>query len=173
MKKTICLSLFYLICSASVYSATSTGNLSVIANVVSNCHVNTTASSPTPTTALLDFGTISSLSSNVDAQTSGSAGSGISVLCSNGTSWAITVGAGNNVTGTQRRMIGGSHSEYLPYDLYSDSGRSSSININGNLATGTGNGTQQFITLYGRIPAGTTLPAADSYSDMVTLTTTY
>ena len=160
--------------SMNAMADTATGSLLIKATVVKSCYVNT-SSTGTVTSAVIDFGNITSLASNVDANTSGSGGAQIGVLCSNGTTWTLTAGAGNNVSSTQRRMITGSGStaDYLPYNLFSDSTRATAIAVGGQVATGTGTGSQVNFDVYGRIPAGTALPTAGSYTDTVALTITY
>lgn len=154
-----------------VQAATATGSLTVQATLVASCTVNT-SSTGTTTNAVLNFGSISSFAGNVDASTSSTGGSKVGVLCSNGTAWTVAMNSGLNVSGTQRRMSGGS-SEYVPYTLYSDSTRTTAIGINTTALSGTGTGALQSYDIYGRIPAGTTLASAGVYTDTVTLTLTY
>ncbi len=79
-----------------------------------------------------------------------------------------------NAQTTQRRMIGGATSnEYIPYNLYSDTGRATAIGIATTAYSGTGSGAVQTVNVYGRIPAGSALPSAGSYVDTVTITVTY
>ena len=155
----------------SLAATTATGTLLVKVVVTSSCVVNTNATG-TVTQALLDFGTTSSFASNVDGSTSTNSGQKIGVLCNNGTAWSLAFDGGSNVSSTQRRMAGGT-SEYVPYNLYSDSTRATAIGISTAALTGTGTGSQQTYNVYGRIPAGTTLPSASTYSDTVTMTITY
>ncbi len=154
-----------------VEAATATGTLTVKANVAASCTVNTNATGTT-TDAVLDFGTVSSFTANTDVNTSSSGGSQVGILCNNGTDWTLAMDAGDNVSGTQRRMEGGS-TEYIPYDLYSDSGYTTAIDVNTTALSGTGTGTEQTYDIYGRIPAGSTLPSVGSYLDTVTMTVTY
>lgn len=155
----------------AVQAATATGTLTVKATIAASCTVNI-SSTGTTTDAVLDFGTVSSFAANVDASTSTSGGSKIGVLCNNGTAWSLAMNSGNNFTGTQRQMAGGS-AEYIPYDLYSDSGYTTAIGIDSTVLSGTGTGTAQTYDIYGRIPAGSTLPSVGNYSDIVTMTVTY
>ncbi|MFI7969473.1 spore coat protein U domain-containing protein, partial [Acinetobacter baumannii] len=75
------------------------------------------------TNAVLDFGTLSSLAGNVDADTTTTGGTSIKVLCNNTVPWTLSFDGGQNVLSTQRRMIGGATSnEYIPYNLFSDTG---------------------------------------------------
>lgn len=154
-------------------AATATGTLTVRATVTNSCVLNTSATGTT-TNAVLDFGTLSSIASNVDADTTTTGGTPITVLCNNTVPWALSFDGGQNVLSTQRRMIGGATTtEYIPYNLFSDTGRSTAIGIATTAYSGTGAGNVQTVNVYGRIPAGTTLPSAGSYVDTVTVTVTY
>lgn len=152
-------------------AATTTGTLTVKATVAKGCSVNTDASG-TVANAVLDFGTITSLTANVDGDTTTSSGTSIKVLCNNGTAYTVAFGAGNNVLSGVRRMAGGS-SEFIPYNLYLASTRAAALAVDGTTASITGNGTPQTLDVYGRIPAGSVLPTAGNYTDTVTLTVTY
>lgn len=147
----------------SAMAATDTATLDVSATVTSNCDVSTTA---------LAFGNVD-VTSGSDTDGTG----GISVTCTSGTAWTATadVGAGIDATLISRKMTDGTN--LLNYSLYTDDtydtvwgdgagGTTGTI-------TGTGDGSAQDTTIYGRVPLGqTTLPAGD-YSDTVTVTVTY
>lgn len=148
-----------------------TGTLTVKATVAKGCSVNTDASG-TVANAVLDFGTITSLTANVDGDTTTTSGTSIKVLCNNGTDYTVAFGAGNNGLGGVRRMAGGS-SEFIPYNLYLASTRTAALAVDVPIASITGNGTPQTLDVYGRIPAGSVLPTAGNYTDAVTLTVTY
>ena len=152
-------------------AATVTGSLTVSATLAASCAVNTSTTGTT-TTAVLNFGTVTSMAANIDASTSSTGGSKVTVLCSNGTGWTLAMNGGSNVSGTQRRMLGG-NTEYVPYNLYSDSARTVAIGINTTALSGTGTGALQSYDIYGRIPAGSTLATPGAYTDTVTLTLTY
>ncbi|MEQ1120601.1 spore coat protein U domain-containing protein, partial [Acinetobacter seifertii] len=85
-------------------AATATGTLTVKATVTNSCVLNTSATGTT-TNAVLDFGTLSSLTSNVDADTTTTGGTAIKVLCNNTVPWTLSFDGGQNVLSTQRRMI--------------------------------------------------------------------
>lgn len=152
-------------------AATTTGTLTVKATVAKGCSVNTDASG-TVANAMLDFGTITSLTANVDGDTTTTSGTSIKVLCNKGTDYTVAFGAGNNAVGGVRRMAGGS-SEFIPYNLYLMSNRATALAVDGTTPSITGNGTPQTLNVYGRIPAGSVLPTAGNYTDAVTLTVTY
>ncbi|EML1065888.1 spore coat protein U domain-containing protein [Acinetobacter nosocomialis] len=154
-------------------AATATGTLTVKATVTNSCVLNTSATGTT-TNAVLDFGTLSSLATNEDADTTTTGGTSIKVLCNNTVPWTLSFDGGKNAQTTQRRMIGGATSnEYIPYNLFSDTGRATAIGIATTAYSGTGSGVVQTVNVYGRIPAGSALPSAGSYVDTVTITVTY
>lgn len=153
-------------------AGTATGSLTVKASVQAACYVNTDNSGVT-SNGVINFGMLSSLSSNQDASTSTSGGAQVGVLCSRTTGWSLAANGGQHAISAQRYMIGGSGADTLKYDLYSDSSRATAIAINGIVATGTGTGSRQAFDIYGRIPSGTALPPAGDYLDTVQLTVTF
>lgn len=156
--------------SSNAMADTATGTLTVKATVQKSCAVNTPASG-NASNAVIDFGTITSLSNNVDGSTEVNSGAKLTVLCTNTTPWNVAFNTGTNPDGNQRRMAGGT-TEFIPYNLYSDATRTTAINA-GNAYSGTGNGQVQAYNIYGRIPAGTTLPSPGAYIDTVVMTVTY
>lgn len=138
--------------------AADTAELAVSAEVSEVCNV---------TTSPVAFGTVDVTSgSNVDAT------GGISVTCTSGTAWAAAADAGNGsgATVTARKMTSGS--DLLNYALYTDSGRTTNFG-GANTITGTGTGSAQASTVYGRVPSGQTTVPVGSYADSVTISLTY
>lgn len=130
----------------------------ITANVQPACTVTATD---------LDFGPITGfLTANYDGSST------IGVTCVNGTSYSIGLDNGLNYSGSQRRMSG--PGGYIGYGLYRDSSRSqpwgSTPGPDAN--TGTGNGSTQNLTVYGRVPPQAT-PSAGDYQDTVTVYMTY
>ncbi|HET9393309.1 MAG TPA: spore coat U domain-containing protein [Candidatus Rubrimentiphilum sp.] len=150
----------------TVDAGSSTGTLTVTASVAQKCIL----SSPT-----LAFGSydpvVTNNSANLDATTT------ITVTCTKGAT-GITLGFGNSAnapTGCaapQRCLVGAVHSNYLNYQLYSDSGHSSvwttaiSESVTGGITTPTS------VTIYGRVPP-TQDVNVDTYSDTVVATVNY
>jgi spore coat protein U-like protein len=148
--------------AAPAMAATASSTLSVTATVTANCTVSTSA---------VAFGNVNTISgSAVDATGS------ISVTCTNGTAWSAAAGAGGGTGATvaARKMLSGSN--LLNYALYSDSGRTT-LWGDGTLTTaaitGTGSGSAQSSTIYGRVASGQTSAPAGSYADTVAVTVTY
>lgn len=136
-------------------AATTTATMAVTATVVASCSISAAA---------LAFGNYTSAA--VDAVAT------ISVTCSTGTTYDIELDAGtaSGATTATRAMQNGSNT--LSYNIYSNSGRSTVWGLTTDKVSGTGTGSAQSLSAYGRIPAGQSV-AAGSYSDTITATITY
>ncbi len=148
-----------------VMAATSTGTFQVSATVVSACTVSG---------SLLNFG--ASLDP-LAAATPVDSTSSLSVHCTNTTPYTVSLSAGGNAGGASnfanRAIRSGSNT--LGYQLYLDSGRSTvwgDGTSSSSTQAGTGSGSSQALTIYGRLP---TLNGAvpGTYTDTVTVTITY
>lgn len=150
--------------SGTLFAATATTTFTVTATVADSCSVAATD---------LAFGSITPVD-NIDFDST----STVTVTCSNGTSYNTGLDEGSNSSGSTvstRRMSDGGAPNYLAYQLYSDSGRSTvwGKTIATDTVTGTGDGTGQVLTVYGRVPAGQQTVPTGSYSDTVTVTVTF
>ena len=141
-------------------AATATSSFTVSITIAATCTVNSAST--------LNFGNQGILSTNVD-QTST-----IQVTCTNTTPYNIGLdaGTGSGATVTTRKLTSGGAT--VNYTLYSNSGRTTvwGNTVGTDTVTGTGNGSGQNFTVYGRVPPQTT-PAPGSYSDTITVTVTY
>jgi spore coat protein U-like protein len=123
----------------------------------------------------LDFGS-TSLSSNADSTAT------ITVQATNTTPYSIGLDNGINASGSQRRVRLGATSSYLNYSLYTDSARSSLWTTTssttsctggvGTCITGTGTGSNQTVTIYGRVPTQS-VPSTGVFNDNVVVTVTF
>jgi spore coat protein U-like protein len=153
-----------LMASPAGEAATATGSFDVQITIQETC-VTTSASGST----VLDFGNQTLLNSNVDASVN------LSVQCSSGTDYDVTLDNGLN---TSRRMDStsgaGVGADFVDYELYSNAGRTTIWPTAAGTAPYpyTGNGAAQSITVYGRVPTQTT-PPAGNYYDTVGITVTY
>lgn len=114
----------------------------------------------------LPFGTYAN--AQLDASTS------ITVNCSSTAAYSVALDSGLNDDGSSRRMAGPG-GKYLSYQLYSNSGRTSLWGDGvsyGNTVAGVGTGSNQTLTVYGRVPASQ-LVTPGSYSDTVVVTLIY
>lgn len=150
--------------STDTSCATPSGTLAgvtfaVNANVAANCLVSV---------GNVDFGTRGVLSANVDAQGS------VTATCTAGTTYTISLSGGTaNAAPTARKMS--KAAETVTYGLYKDTNRSQpwgDATTPGSTMAGTGTGSAQVLTVYGRVPPQTT-PTPGTYTDTVVVTLTY
>lgn len=154
--------------SVSALAGTATSNLTAQITITASCTINA---------ATLDFGSnpgTTLVAANIDASST------VSVTCTSGSPYSIGMDNGANASGTQRRMKTGAN--FLNYNLYVDAGRtnawttaasSSTCTTANSCALGTGNGSAQSVSIYGRVPSIGTAPPAGAYSDTVLMTITY
>ncbi len=98
----------------------------------------------------------------------------ITVNCSSGSAYRVSVDGGQNLSGGSRRLAGPGGS-FLNYQLFKDAARTSAWGDGTGLGAkldGTGNGSNQSLPVYGRIP-GSQNVRAGSYSDAVQVTVEY
>ncbi len=154
----IALGIFALATSAAQAAGTVTANMGVQITIQNACAFTTA-----PTT--LQFGTQGPLIANVDVTTT------FAVTCTTGDVYNIAMSAGSG-TVAARTMLNGATP--VNYSLFYDSGRTKNWGVTSGTDTlaGTGNGTSQTITVYGRVPPQTT-PAAAVYNDTVQVSVNY
>jgi spore coat protein U-like protein len=137
--------------SSAATAATSTANLNVSIQITSGCTVSVTN---------INFGSVASTALGVAQTSTAGMGGLFSYTCSPGTTTpALTASQGSYYSGSNR-MKGATNGTFLPYTLNLPS-----------IASFTGALQQAQITA--TIPAQTTLPTVDTYSDTVVLTLTY
>jgi spore coat protein U-like protein len=155
----------------SVQAATATANLPVTASVTANCTISTASA--------VAFGAYDPVVTNATSGSPLVATGTINVSCTSGASTTVTLSEGtNHDTGTStaaapvRRMNDGG-TNYLSYQLYSEGTRTT---VWGDTApTGlaySGIGSQESLTVYGRVPGAQNVPSG-SYSDTVVATITF
>ena len=135
------------------------GNIEVSAEVVASC---TVSAQP------LSFGQY--LLAKIDATTN------LSVTCTNGTQYSISLspgGATNATTETRRMTSVNNSNDTLGYQLFKDSGRTqvwgdNSMEPNQSPTVYSATGTAQTYTVYGTIPADQNSPIGD-YRDTVVI----
>jgi spore coat protein U-like protein len=143
----------------AAHAEVATATVGVSASVLPKCKISVTTH--------VAF-TVSDLSAASDATGK------LSVRCTKGTLYAIALNDGENV-GRQMKNADG---EFLDYELYSDSARSSAWPSTATLpTTGAGaTGMPEEVEIFARVPAvadTAVYPAAGSYSDNVIATINY
>ena len=141
--------------SNAVLAASGTASFDVSVQVLASCSISASNMS----FASITTGT----TTNTDATST------LTVNCSSGTPFTIALGNGNNYSGG-RRMTNGTTN--INYYLYSDSGRSSQWS-GATVVSGTGSGSDQNFTVYGRIPSEQNISNTGIYADTIIATITY
>ena len=143
----------------SAGGAGSSSPFNVTATNAGACSVSATA---------LDFGTVGVLQGATDGAST------LAVTCALSTPYTIGLNGGNALASdpTQRKMANGA--EQVVYGLYRDTARAQPWgNTAGvNTAAGSGSGTAQTFSVYGRMPAQST-PSPGTYTDTIVVTVTY
>jgi len=125
----------------------------------------------------LNFGTVNGLPGQADRDQT----STINVTCTTPTPYTVALTPSNGSTTGAGTMTptGGvpGNADAVPYRLYRNAARTaiwgSVTGTGGNVATGTGNGAAQALTLYGRVLGTSANVRPDSYRDVVTVSVTY
>lgn len=140
-------------------AATATTTFLVSATVLNTCIV---AASP------LAFGNYDPTSGTATDSTNT-----ISVTCTASVPYTVALNQGTHGSSVTARLMQLS-SDTLPYALYSNAGRTTNWgeSVGVDTVAGTGSGILQTHTVYGRIPAGASVPAG-AYTDTVTVTVNY
>ncbi len=124
----------------------------------------------TVTASDIGFGTVISLASQIDATGT------VQSTCTTGTVYTIAMDGGTT-TGNipDRRMAkSGPGPDFVGYQLYRDAAHTQiwGDGVVGSVEAGTGTGSTQSVTVYGRVPAQST-PEPDLYADTIGVTMTY
>jgi spore coat protein U domain-containing protein, fimbrial subunit CupE1/2/3/6 len=152
-----------LLSATQVEAATATASLTVSATVSVNCTV---------TTGTLAFGAYDPIAANASANLDGSGT--FTVACTKGASGVtIDLGQGSNYSGGRRMVSSGN---FLPYEVYSNSGRTTVWGSTSGGATVAvsppASSAAVTYTVYGRIAAAQDA-AAGTYSDTVVATVNF
>lgn len=144
-------------------AATLPTNLSVTITITNQC----TGASTTG----IDFGSHGFLTTDVDNTGS------ITVTCTTGAAYTIGLGTGtgSGATVSSRKMtVTSPGTATIDYQLFREIGRTTNWgNTPGNdTVAGTGNGSAQTVTVFGRVPAQAS-PVAGTYNDTVVVSINY
>lgn len=155
-------------------AATVGGQVTATLTLSSSCQVNGATATGGMSFGTLSFGTADSLFTQANGQVLGGGGGALSILCSAGTSPSLTVSAGahdGQSTGGGRALYDGV-ANYVPYDLYTDSGHSQLLAIGGVINLAASTGVAQAVNIYGKANGKAGLPAG-TYTDTVNVTLTF
>ncbi|WP_060492833.1 spore coat U domain-containing protein [Pseudomonas sp. NBRC 111140] len=156
--------------ASQAQAATVTGNITSTLTLIAACQVNGSSGTSGLNFGALNFGTQDALFTTANAQVLGGGGGAMSILCSAGTAPAIKVRAGlhdGQSSGGTRALADGA-GNFVPYDLYTDSGRTTLLAIDGTITLPTSTGAAQTVNLYGKAVGKAGLPAG-VYSDTISV----
>ncbi|CAI8752744.1 spore coat U domain-containing protein [Pseudomonas zeae] len=158
--------------TANVSASSVTGQISVNLTLTDACQVNGagTGAGTGINFGTLSFGSETSLFTSAIGEVLSSGGGALSILCSSGTSPTVTVRTGSNdggsLGGTRALADGSGH--FVPYDLYTDAGRTTLLAIDGVIPLATSTGVAQTVNIYGKALGKASLPAG-AYTDTVSV----
>lgn len=146
-------------------ASTTTNTMAVTVDVINSCTVTATP---------LSFGAPTAIgTANVDSTST------IALSCTNGSTYDVALDNGLYPASGQRYMSNGAATPVkIPYNVYSNAGRTTAwgatSGAGGNTISGT-TGVSGLVTLtaYGRIPSSATSVGAGAYNDTVTVTVTF
>ena len=142
--------------------AQNSSDMPVSASVLNNCTI---------TAAPMLFGAITDFSAADTDSTST-----IALLCTPNAAYEVQLNDGQNDDGGQRRLSNLAGTEFINYEIYSDTSRTSrwGDNIGSDTVTGTACviGTST-LTAYGRIAQGEPAVSAGVYTDLITVTVNF
>ncbi|MGA9095928.1 MAG: spore coat U domain-containing protein [Pseudomonas alloputida] len=156
--------------ASQAQAATVTGSISSTLTLTAACQVNGTSGTSGLNFGALNFGTQDALFVTANAQVLGGGGGAMSILCSAGTVPVIKVRAGlhdGQSSGGTRALADGS-GNFVPYDLYTDAGRTALLAVDDTITLPTSTGTAQTVNLYGKAVGKAGLPAG-VYSDTISV----
>lgn len=145
-------------------AATSTTTFAVTSTITATCTV---------AASTLAFGTYNPIGgANLDVNTT------VTATCTNTTTYTVGLNAGTGAGATvaSRKMTSATTTDLMNYSLYQDAGRTTvwGTTVGTDTVAGTGNGSGQALTVYGRVFSGqTTLRPASDYTDTITATITF
>ncbi len=153
----------------SAFAGTASSNFQVTLTITGAC---------TLTANPLDFGVNNgAIAANIDAQSS------LVANCTSGQDYSIGLnnGVGTGATASVRKMTNSADNSTVNYSLYVLPARSTVWDnvcttvpgTGANCYNGTGNGANQTVPVYGRVPGGQTSVTVGSYVDTVVATLTF
>jgi spore coat protein U-like protein len=145
-----------------------TSNLNVTANIDMNCTVSTTA---------VAFGAYKPTTDH--ASTDLTANGAIKTTCTVGSTGKVIIGQGQHFGATgddavSRRMATSDDSNFIIYDVFSDSDRLNSwSHVENSGIAYAATGSEETMVVYGKIPSGQTSAAQGSYADVLLVTVNF
>lgn len=156
----------------AAFAQSATGTVQSTITLTSACAINGSTATSAVNFGTLAFGSTTTLFTSVDAAIAGSTSAGIAIQCTPGTVVNLRFVSGLHdgaALGGTRAMSNGTL--FVPYDLYSNAGRTTPLLFATNLPL-TADGTVQTLPVYGRA-LGVAGLAAGTYTDTISVTLTF
>lgn len=121
-----------MLCSTAVIADTLTGQINTAIELTNACEINGNTGTNNLNFGNIAFGQVSALFKQLDSEVAGSAQSGVSIRCSPGQGATLTVSGGSHDSQVSSYPFamqgsGSKGTQYVPYRLYTDSGRSKEL----------------------------------------------
>ncbi len=148
--------------AAHLRAGSATASLASSASISNNCTISTAA---------LAFGAYDPVVANAASNLDGTGT--VTIACTKGAATTIALDLGSNASGSTRRLTDGS-SNYLTYEIYQDSGRTTVWGTGADVETPAAAPSKaaRAFTAYGRVTSNQDSPAG-SYADTVTATVNF
>lgn len=167
----LALSMLGLSVAASAQALTTvTGQITSTLVLTSSCLVNGASGASNLNFGSLNFGTATSLFTQVGIQLQASGGGAVAILCSAGTTPTVTVRGGlhDGASPGGTRALADGAGNFVPYDLYTDSGLNNVLGSTGVINLATSTGALQTINVWGKAVGKPGLPAG-TYTDTISV----
>jgi spore coat protein U-like protein len=167
-------SVLVLALAGNAQAATTTGQITSSMTLSSSCQINGAGGTSGVDFGALSFGTTGSLFTEASGQVLAGGGGALSILCSSGTlpEVKVSVGANDGLSLGGTRALFDGVGNYVPYDLYTDSGHTQLLAVDGVIALSASTGVAQTVNIYGKAVGKAGLPAG-IYSDTVAVELTF
>ncbi len=155
--------------SAFISAASKTATIGLAAEVLPACSAGSTVPATLGQFGVLDFGTYFSLTSLITVSSAVGNGS-LRINCILNIPYRVLLSAGGSGSVAARRMVGPASAQ-ITYNLYT-SAAYTTVWDNTTGVTGTGTGADQYLQVFGRVPAQSA-PTPGTYTDTVTVTVSW
>ena len=173
IKPAACLTLSMLSLSlvTSAQAATTvTGQITSTLTLTGSCLINGATGATNLNFGTLNFGTATSLFTQVGIALQASGGGAVAIQCSAGTTPTVKIQGGlydGQSAGGSRALANG-QGNFVPYDLYTDAGLNNLLANNGVINLATSTGAAQTINLWGKAVGKPGLPPG-TYTDTISV----
>lgn len=160
--------------ASSAVAGTVTGQINSSLTLTSSCQVNGAGGASNVNFGTVNFGTSTSLFTQLGIQLLASGGGAVAILCSAGVTPSVTIQGGlhdGQSAGGSRALADGA-GNFVPYDLYTDAGLNNLLSNTGVIPLATSTGAAQTFNVWGKAVGKAGLPAG-TYTDTISVTLSF